>query len=114
MGIETALIGAGLSASTAAAASAAITAVGTAALGAAASKALAPKQPTSTTQVTPLTQADKPQAAKDVDLNAIKNKNAMAAAAAGQLSGNNSTLLTGSSGVNSGSLNLGTSTLLGQ
>lgn len=113
MGIETALIGAGLSASTAAAASAAITAVGTAALGAAASKALAPKLPDGSSTVKQLTQADKPQDVKGPDLSQIKDKNALAAAAAGQLAGNNSTLLTGSSGIASGNLNLGTNTLLG-
>jgi len=113
MGIETALVGAGMSASAAAATAGVITAVGTAAIGAAASKALAPKQPEQ--QIKALTTADKPtQAEKAPDLSEIARKNALAASASGALSGNSSTLLTGAQGVSSGSLNLGQSTLLGQ
>jgi len=87
------------------------TAAVTAAVGALASKALMPKQEQQA--IKPVSQAEKPQEAKAVDYNAIKDKNALAAAASGMLSGNGSTLLTGSSGVNPGSLNLGTNTLLG-
>jgi len=110
MGIETALIGAGLSAATASAVS---TGLITAGIGAVASKVLAPKAPKAPT-VAPLTQADRPQEANTVDRAALLNKNASAASAAGALSGNSSTLLTGSTGVATGGLNLGTSTLLGQ
>jgi hypothetical protein len=113
MGIETALIGAGWSAGAASAASAAVTAVGTAAAGALVSKALGPKPPEQAKQVQPLSQAEKPQAAKEVDATAIRNKNALAAAAMGSLAGNNATLLTGSQGINPGGLNLGTNSLLG-
>jgi hypothetical protein len=62
----------------------------------------------------PLTAADRPQLqeVKPVDLNAIRNKNAQLAA--GSLAGQASTLLTGSSGIDSSTLNLGRSTLLGQ
>lgn len=112
MGIETALVGLGMSASTAAATAGVITAVGTAAVGAAASKALAPKPPKAEMPA-PLTAADKPQAAKEADMSQIAKKNALAASATGALSGNNSTLLTGSQGVSSGALNLGQNTLLG-
>lgn len=88
------------------------TAATTAAVGAVATKLLTPKAQTQQ-KVTPVTEADKPQDAKQADLNAIKNKNALAAAASGQLAGNNSTLLTGSTGVDASGLNLGTNTLLG-
>jgi hypothetical protein len=44
----------------------------------------------------------------------IAKKNALAASANGSLSGNNSTLLTGSNGINPANLSLGTSSLLGQ
>lgn len=87
------------------------TAAITSAVGALASKALTPKQQQQ--QVKNLTNVDKPQEAKSVDYNAIKDKNALAAAASGMLSGNNATLLTGSQGVSPGSLNLGTNSLLG-
>lgn len=53
------------------------------------------------------------QAEKTIDRNAMLDKNALAASAAGALAGNSSTLLTGSQGI-TGGLNLGTSTLLGQ
>lgn len=104
MGIETGVAGL---------LSAAGTAAATAVAGALVSKALAPKPQQQ--QVKPLDSADKPpQAEKAPDINAIAKKNALAASASGALSGNSSTLLTGSQGVNPGSLNLGTSTLLGQ
>lgn len=93
--------------------SAAATAATTAVVGAVVSKALAPKPQQQA--VKPVTDADKPpQAEKAADLNSIAKKNALAAAAGGQLAGNSSTLLTGSTGVDPGSLNLGTSSLLGQ
>jgi hypothetical protein len=88
------------------------TAAVTSAVGALASKALAPKQQQQQ-QVKNLTNIDKPQEAKTVDYNALKDKNALAAAASGLLSGNSATLLTGSKGVSPGSLNLGTNSLLG-
>lgn len=112
MGIETALVGAGWSAGAASAASAVIGAVGTAALGAAVSSALQPKQPDQV--VSPVGEAEKPkQPTKEPDVQAIQTKNALAAAAGGQLAGNSSTLLTGASGVGSSSLGLGRNTLLG-
>jgi len=109
MGIETALIGAGMSAATA---SAVTTGLITAGIGAVASAALAPKAPKPQGPA-PLTQADKPPAQlKAPDQAAMLEKNSIAAM--GALAGNSSTLLTGSSGVAPGSLNLGASTLLGQ
>lgn len=112
MGIESALVGAGWSASAASTAAAVAGAVGTAVLGAAVSSAMHPKQPEQ--PVSPIGEADKPkQASKEPDMQAIQSKNALQAAAAGTLAGNNSTLLTGASGVNAGSLNLGRNTLLG-
>lgn len=113
MGIETGLLALGASAGTAATVSTIATGLLTSLAGSVVSKALAPKQPSQGAQVAPLTQADKPQAEKAPDRSQIENKNAMAAAAAGQLAGNNSTLLTGSQGINPGTLNLGSSTLLG-
>lgn len=108
MGIETALIAYGMSAATA---SAVTTGLITAGVGAVASKVLAPKAPKAST--TPaMTQAQRPQEKQQVDQTEILKRNATAAT--GALSGNASTLLTGSGGVDSGSLNLGTSTLLGQ
>lgn len=104
MGIETG-IGALLSA--------AGTAAATAVVGAVVSKALAPKTPEQKPQA--VTQADappKPQAAQDPM--EIAKKNALAASASGQLSGNSSTLLTGANGINPANLSLGTSSLLGQ
>jgi len=94
--------------------SAAGTAAATAVVGAVVSQALAPKQKDKPQQQQQITQADKPQEVKQVDQSALQKKNALAMAAGGSLSGNSGTLLTGSSGVNSNSLNLGTSTLLGQ
>lgn len=89
-------------------------AAATAAVGALASAALTKKPEQQQQTVAPVTAADKPQQVQAPDVSQIKNKNALAAAAAGQLAGNNSTLLTGSTGVAGSSLNLGTSTLLGQ
>ena len=109
MCVET-LIGLGLSASTAGAVGTAATIAGTAVAGAAASSALA-----KTPQVDapkPLTQADKPQAAQAVDRAELLKRNAAAASSA--LSGNASTLLSGSSGISPGSLNLGSNSLLGK
>lgn len=111
MGIETALVGMGMSAATA---SAVTTGVITAGIGAAASYALAPKQPKQETQVAPLTQSDKPpQQQQAPDRSALRDKNALVAGAAGALGGNTSTMLTGAQGP-AGALNLGASTLLGQ
>lgn len=107
MGIETALVGLGMSAATA---SAVATGVYAAGAGLAVSKALTPKPVKAA--VAQLTQADKPQAAQQVDRSKIEQRNSVAAM--GALSGNSSTLLTGSGGVASGSLNLGSSALLGQ
>jgi hypothetical protein len=113
MGIETALVGLGMSAGTASTVAGVITAVGTAAASAEVAKALQPKQQAQT--VAPVTEADKPpQAEKAPDTADIARKNALAASATGALAGNSSTLLTGSAGVSPGSLNLGGSTLLGQ
>jgi hypothetical protein len=111
MGIESALVTAGLSSTTA---SAVVTGVITSAIGAAVTYATAPK-PQKQEGPKSLTGADKPpgvQAEKQVDRNLMLNKNTIASA--GALAGNSSTLLTGSQGVNPGSLNLGSSTLLGQ
>lgn len=57
---------------------------------------------------------EKPQEAKTPDLSEIQRRNAQLAAAGGQLSGMNSTLLTGSQGVADSMLNLGGNTLLGR
>lgn len=112
MGIESALVGAGWSAGAASTAAAVVGTVGTAVLGAAVSSALQPRQPEQ--PVSPVGEAEKPkQATKEPDVQAIRNQNALQAAASGQLAGNSSTLLTGGSGVSPGSLNLGRNTLLG-
>lgn len=89
-------------------------AAATAAVGALATSALTKKPEQQAQTVAPLTAADKPQQVQAPDVSQIKNKNAMAAAAAGALGGNNSTLLSGSQGVAGTSLNLGSTTLLGQ
>lgn len=57
---------------------------------------------------------EKPQTPQTPDITQIQKRNAQLAAASGQLGGMNSTLLTGSQGVASSALGLGTSTLLGQ
>lgn len=64
--------------------------------------------------VKPLGQQDKPQEAKEVDTSAIQKRNAQMAAAAGQLGGNQATLLSGNNGIATNTLNLGVSSLLGQ
>jgi hypothetical protein len=88
------------------------TAIATSVAGALVSKALAPKQQAQTPAITQPNAPPKAQQAQDpVD---IAKKNAAAAAATGQLSGNNSTVLSGPQGVSPGSLNLGQSSLLGQ
>lgn len=87
-------------------------AAATAAVGALATKALAPKPQDQAKPPLPLGSADKPQDVQAPERSNLKQQNALAAAAAGSLSGNSSTLLTGSSGA-SGGLNLGTNTLLG-
>lgn len=87
------------------------TAAATAIAGAVVSKALAPKQQE---QKAPAAPDAPPKTQATQDPMAIAKKNAFAASAAGSLSGNNSTLLTGSTGVNPANLNLGQSTLLGQ
>ena len=105
------LIALGLSASTASTVGTVASIAGTAAAGAAATSALtkAPK----VDAPKPLTQADKPaQAAQAVDRNALLKRNATAAM--GALAGNASTLLSGTSGVSPGSLNLGGNSLLGK
>ena len=110
MGIEAALIALGASATTAAGVSAVATLAGTAM---AASKLMkgAPKAP----EVKPLTAADKPPAqAKAPDRPAISKANATAAGPGGAMSGNSGTFLTGPSGVDPSTLNLGRNTLLGQ
>lgn len=110
MGIETGLAALGMSATTA---SAVATGIYSAAAAAAIGAATAPK-PQKQESPKALTGADKPptvQAEKAADRNQILEKNSIAAM--GALSGNSSTLLTGSQGV-TGGLNLGGSTLLGQ
>lgn len=57
---------------------------------------------------------EKPQEAKTPDLSEIQKRNAQMAAAGGQLSGANSTLLTGAGGVADSLLSLGSNTLLGR
>lgn len=59
-----------------------------------------------------LGQADKPQEKQEVDRSTILKRNATAAQ--GALAGNASTLLSGTGGVSSNALNLGSSSLLGQ
>jgi hypothetical protein len=86
-------------------ATAAATAATTAVVGAVANKAMTKKPVTPTTAVIPT--PDKPQ-----DQSVLMKRNATAAA--GALSGNASTLLTGSGGVNPATLNLGSTSLLGQ
>ena len=107
MGIETALVGAGLSAT---AASAVTTGLITTVVGAGLSAALAPK-PQKPEAPTPIEKPPTAQAEKTVDRASLLSKNAMAASAAGALAGNGSTLLTGPQGAATGGL--GTSTLLG-
>jgi hypothetical protein len=103
------LIALGLSASTAATVGTAASIAGTAVAGAAATSALAKTPKVETPK--PLTQADKPQAKQEVDRSTILKRNATAAM--GALSGNSSTLLSGTGGVSAGSLNLGGNSLLG-
>lgn len=110
MGIETALVAAGMSAATAAAVGTAATVVG----GGLALKALTQKAPKAPA-VKPLTAADKPPAqAKAPDRPAISAANKAAAGPGGAMSGNSGTFLTGPSGVDPSTLVLGKSTLLGQ
>jgi hypothetical protein len=87
------------------------TAAATAVVGAAASQALAPKPQK---QAAPTAPDAPPKAQATQDPMAIAKKNALAASAAGSMSGNNSTLLTGSQGINPANLNLGQSVLLGE
>lgn len=72
------------------------------------SKALAPKAPKAQAPAAPPTP---PQAAKVPD---EQVRRATAAAATGMGGGQSSTMLTGASGIGTGSLTLGKSTLLGQ
>lgn len=95
---------------TSGAASAAATAAATAAVGAVATKAMAKKPVTAPTAIIPT--PDKPQEQKAIDQSVLLKRNATAAA--GALSGNASTLLTGSGGVSPATLNLGSTSLLGQ
>ena len=106
--IEGGLIAAGLSATTA---SAVTTGLITTAVGATVAAATAPGAPKIDVPK-PLGQADKPQAKQEVDRNAILKRNGNASM--GALSGNASTLLSGTGGVASSVLNLGSSSLLGQ
>ncbi len=85
-------------------------AAATAVVGAYASKALA-KAPESPKAPTPITQT-KLQEKQAVNRSKLLERNA--SAAAGALSGNSSTLLTGSGGISPQSLSLGSSTLLGE
>jgi len=113
MGIETGLTALGMSATTASAVTAGLY---SAAIGAAVTAATAPK-PQKAETPTAINPGDKPpgvQAEKAVDRSALLNRNAAAAGADGAFAGQGSTLLTGARGINSSSLNLGTSTLLGQ
>jgi len=108
MGIAEGLVALGLSATTASAVS---TGLITAGIGAVTSAALAPGAP-KIDAPKPLGEADKPQAKQEVDRSTILKRNATAAQ--GALAGNASTLLSGTGGVSAGSLNLGSSSLLGQ
>lgn len=88
-------------------------AAATAVVGAAVSQAMAPKPPKQESQA--VTAADAPPKAQaTVDPLNLAKKNALAASATGSLAGQNSTVLTGSQGINPANLSLGTSSLLGQ
>lgn len=108
MGIETALAALGVSATTAAAISTGATVLG----GLAAAKTLTdkPKAPA----VQPVTAADKPQTAKGPDRAVVNAQNTALTAAAGAKAGNAGTFLTGPSGIDASTLNLGKNTLLGE
>lgn len=108
MGIEAAALALGASAGTAAAVSLGATALG----GLAAVKTLTdkPKAP----PVTPVTAADKPQATKGPDRAVVNAQNTALTAAAGAKAGNAGTFLTGPSGIDASTLNLGKNTLLGE
>jgi hypothetical protein len=94
----------------------AIMAIGAAASAASAIKSLTTKAPkVQAPEVQPLTQADKPPAAaKTPERPAISKANVAAAGPGGTMAGNSGTFLTGPSGVDSSTLNLGKHTLLGQ
>lgn len=106
MGIETALLTLGASAGTAAAVSAGVTGLGALS----ALKTLTSK-PKSASQAVP-TPEKPPQAAKTPDRAASMAANAATGSASQR--GNASTLLTGASGIDPATLNLGKATLLGQ
>jgi hypothetical protein len=75
-----------------------------------AAASMAPKPPA----IQAPTQPPKPQAAKGADRNASLAANVAATMPGGSRAGNSGTFLTGSGGVDSGSLNLGKNQLLGQ
>lgn len=104
MGIEAALLSLGASAGTAAAASLGATALG----GIGAAKALTAKAPS----VNIPAPEKPPQASKAPDRTAAAAANA--STAGGAMRGNSSTFLTGPSGIDPQTLNLGKNTLLGQ
>jgi len=74
-------------------------------------KQAVPKQPPA---VQPLTAADKPQTAKGPDRAVVNAQNTALTAAAGAKAGNAGTFLTGPSGIDASTLNLGKNTLLGE
>jgi hypothetical protein len=111
MGIETALIALGASATTAAAVSAGAAALGT--IGAAKALTQKPKAPT-INMPTPEKPPAAGQAAKSADHGAAVAANAAAAGPGGAMAGNRGTFLTGPDGVEPESLKLGKNTLLGQ
>ena len=110
MGIETALLAMGAGAGVASAVGTGATILG----GLGAVKTMRDlKKASKTPDVKPLTAADKPPAkAKTPDRPAIGAANA--AGPGGAMSGNSGTFLTGPSGVDPSTLNLGRNTLLGQ
>lgn len=109
MGIETALVSLGMSAAAAGTAATAITAVGA---GMAAGQLMKPSQQMPT--IAPVTPPPAAQAGKTADRTAMLAANTAAARPGGAFAGNSSTFLTGAGGIDTRSLTLGRSTLLGQ
>lgn len=114
-GIEPIFLGMGASAGTAAALATATGAVGAGLAAKQAAKALTPKMPDIKVPKPEAPPAEsKSQAAKQPDRAAAVAANIAAAGPGGALSGNSATFLTGPSGVDPSTLNLGKNKLLGQ
>jgi hypothetical protein len=95
---------------TAASAATMATMTGVMGAGMLAGKIMQPKLP----KIEPIKESDRPQASKEPDRAGIAAKNAAAAAPGGSMAGNSGTFLTGPSGIDPSTLNLGKNTLLGE